>query len=355
MPGNYELRVAVHLVLLFLFAAFAQFAWPQEAGRAKEQAERQVTQPLNNAPLWRDVRSGQASPYQTTTVRGVDTNVLIQTQGQIWREIRNGPVTVYGGWLIIIVPLLIGLYYLFKGPLKLRDKPTGRMIQRFSTWERIVHWTTAISFVILAVTGLVILFGKYVLLPILGYSLFSWLATLSKYLHNFVGPLFVIGTVLTFISFVKDSVPKAIDWLWIRKAGGLFSGEHVPAGKFNAGQKVWFWVGVTALGVALSATGLVMLFPNFEQGRLLMQQMTVIHAVAGVLFIAMAFGHIYIGTIGMERAYEAMRNGQVDETWAKEHHEYWYDEVVRGKEQAPATGGAPSTAPASALREGWKL
>jgi len=350
MPGYRDVRVLGRLLILSCVMLFTPLAWSADTGSAKEQAQRQQDQPLNNAPVWREVRKGE-NPYQTTQVRGIETNVLVQSQGETWRQIRNGPITIYGGWLVLLVAAAIGLFYWRKGAVKLHGKPTGRTIQRFSPWERLVHWTTAISFVILAVSGLVILFGKYVLLPLFGYTLFSWLAILSKNLHNFVGPLFAVCTVLMFITFVRHNLPRMFDMQWFAKAGGFFTGEHVPSGKFNAGEKSWFWFGVTFLGIIVSVTGFILDFPNFAQGRAVMQQASVIHAVAAVLFIAVSLGHIYLGTIGMDGAYESMRNGSVDETWAKEHHEYWYDEVKGGK----VGGGSPSAAHASAMKEGWKL
>ncbi|MBI2294707.1 MAG: formate dehydrogenase subunit gamma, partial [Betaproteobacteria bacterium] len=184
MLGHCDMRALVRLLLVLCIGLFASSAWAAE-GSAK-QAERQATQPLNNAPFWRDVRGGE-NPSQTTQVRGIETNILVQTEGEIWRQIRNGPVTIYGGWLLIVVTALIALYYYTKGELKLHGKPTGKTIQRFSDWDRIIHWTTAISFVVLAVTGAIILFGRYVVLPAVGYNMFSWLAIISKNLHNFVG------------------------------------------------------------------------------------------------------------------------------------------------------------------------
>src|SRR5688572_22198738 len=234
-----------------LFLAFAlQPAWAAKADN-QEQVQRQQEQPLNNAPVWRDVRSGD-NPYQTTQVRGIETNILVQTQGEIWRQIRNGPITVYGGWLIIAALIAILAFYLWKGPIKVHGQPTGRKILRFTVWDRTIHWTVAISWVILAISGLVLLFGKYVVLPLFGYTLFSWLAILSKNLHNFVGPLFVVCTIVMIVWFLRQNLPRAYDWLWVRKAGGLFSGEHVPSGKFNAGEKGWFWIGVTTLGIIVS-------------------------------------------------------------------------------------------------------
>jgi formate dehydrogenase subunit gamma len=326
----------------------ADLAGAEEGAAAQER--REITQPGNNAPFWRDVREGERNKYQTTQVRGVDTAILVQTEGEIWRRIRNGPITVYGGWLIVAVFLAISLFYWWKGPLRLHEPRTGREILRFTAWERIIHWTTAISFVILALSGIVMLFGRYVVLPIFGYTLFSALAIVAKNLHNFVGPLFVVCTVLMVITFVRDNVPRAYDWMWVRRGGGLVTGKHVPSGKFNAGEKAWFWFGVTILGIIVSASGLVLDFPNFGQSREAMQAANIVHATAAVLYMAMALGHIYLGTLGMEGAYHSMREGTVDETWAKEHHEYWYRDVMARSGRA-APGPPPVTAPAEAVKD----
>ena len=346
-----DVRAGIRLVCALIMLGCLQPAVAADPGGNREQAQRQQVQPLNNAPIWRDVRGGD-NPSQTTQVRGVETSVLIQSEGEIWRQLRNGPITIYGGWFLVLAFLGGLLFYLWKGPIKLKGPKTGRLIERFTPYERILHWTTAISFVILAVSGIVLLFGKYVLLPVFGYTLFSWLAILSKTLHNFVGPLFVVCTLLMIVTFIGNNLPRAHDWVWLREFGGMISGEHVPAGKVNAGQKLWFWGAVLGLGLAVGITGLVLDFPNFLQGRETMQQANVIHAIAAVLYMGISLGHIYLGTIGMEGAYDAMRHGYVDETWAKEHHEYWYNEV---KGQGRIAGGAPSAAHASAMKEGWKL
>lgn len=320
------------------------------ASAQQQQVERQATQPGNNAPVWRDVRGGDNS-YQTTQVRGIESSVLIQSAGVTWRQLRNGPITIYGGWFIVAIMAIIGAFYAWRGSIKLHEKPTGRRILRFGAWERIVHWGAAISFVLLAATGIIILFGKHILLPIFGYTLFAWLAILAKNVHNFVGPLFAFCAILMFITFVKDNLPKAYDLKWLAKAGGMVSGQHVPSGRFNAGEKAWFWGGVTLLGIVVSVTGFVLNFPNFEQGRALMQQANVIHAIAAVVFMAVSLGHIYLGTIGLEGSYEAMRTGYVDEVWAREHHDYWYQETMTNNKSG---GGAANPVAASALKEGWK-
>jgi formate dehydrogenase subunit gamma len=353
MPGCRDMRVLARLLILSCLTLFAPATLAAEGpSPAQEQAQRQQDQPLNNAPVWRDVRGGE-NPYQTTQVRGIETNVLIQSEGEIWRQIRNGPITVYGGWLLVLILLAILAFYLWKGPIKVHGQLTGRKIQRFSAWDRTIHWTVAISWVILAISGLLLLFGKYVVLPMFGYTLFSWLAILSKNLHNFVGPIFLLAAALMFFTFLGRNIPRAYDVTWLLKGGGMLTGKHMPSGFFNAGEKIVFWVGLFLFSIVIGVSGLVLLFPNLDQGRVVMQYANIVHAVTAVLFIGMIFGHMYLGTVGLEGAYHNMRHdGLVDETWAKEHHEYWYNEVMRGR---PGAGGTMSAARASSMEEGWKL
>ncbi|HUN68225.1 MAG TPA: formate dehydrogenase subunit gamma [Burkholderiales bacterium] len=350
------------LALAFAVPAMAQdkpAASPAQAAPAADptrdsQQQRRIDQPGNNAPVWREVRSGEAN---YTSIPGRETGVLVQPQakfpgqegmttaGEAWRKFRNGPITFYGGWLIVLVVLAIAAFYFAKGPLKLHDKPTGRMVERFSLAERWAHWTTAISFCVLALSGMTTLFGKYVLLPVLGYTLFAWLSALAKNLHNFIAPLFVVSLLVMIVTYVKDNLPEKGDLAWFGGAFAMFwSGKHVPSGRFNAGEKVYFWIGVVALCITLCVTGAVMLFPNFDQVRTTMQQANVIHAVAAVIMILFALGHIYVGTIGVEGAYRNMRDGVTDETWAREHHELWYNDVKSGKVSgttAAKSGAAP--------------
>ena len=308
------------------------------------QARRELVQPGNNAPFWRDVREGETHRFQTTQVRGVETEILVQTEGEIWRQVRNGPITVYGGWLVVVAFLAILGFYWWRGRITLHEPRTGREIVRFTSWERFLHWTTAGAFVVLAISGIFMLFGRYVLLPVLGYTVFASLTAIGKNLHNFVGPLFVVCTLLMIVTFVHDNVFRRYDWTWLRRIGDFLAGRHVSAGKYNAGEKVWFWLGVLALGAMVSVTGLILDFPNFGQGRETMQLAHVVHAAAAVVFIAMSLGHIYLGTIGLEGSYAAMRHGTVDETWAREHHDIWFEQVRKARR-----GTAPHTAPAGAV------
>ena len=329
----------------FLVLAFALlFAGPALAqSDAQTQQQRQVTQPGNNAPVWREVRKEAQEHY--TSVKGRETGVLVQSAGETWRRIRNGPVTFYGGWLVVAVLLGIAAFYFAKGPIKLHERPSGRMIQRFSSPERIIHWSVAISFLILAISGLIMLFGKHILLPIIGYTLFAWLTALGKNLHNFVAPFFMITVVIMVVMWAKDNLWKSYDWHWLAKSWAFFArGEHVPSGRFNAAEKLWFWLGVVLLSIVMIWSGLILLFPNFDQTRATMQEAWIWHATAAIFYIVAALGHIYIGTIGVEGAYQNMREGYTDEVWAREHHELWYNEVKSGKAGAPG-GAIPAGAP----------
>src|SRR5882672_8458555 len=275
----------IALAMLVACPALAQGTAPAQAPASQDDApppasgpqaerERQATQPGNNAPVWRDVQSGKP---QFTSIPGRETEVLIQPQarfpgqehrstaGEAWRQFRNGPVTFYGGWLVVLIAVAILAFYFAKGPVKLHDKPSGRLIRRFSSVEQIVHWSTAISFCVLGLSGLIMLFGKYILLPVIGYTLFAWLTALGKNLHNFVAPLFIVSVIAMIFMWLRDNLPKSYDWMWFGKGWAFFTrGEHIPSGRFNAGEKAWFWGGVIVLSVIVSGSGIVLLFPNFD-------------------------------------------------------------------------------------------
>jgi formate dehydrogenase subunit gamma len=320
------------------------FDVPKDAAKAaKEQQDSQKAQPGNNAPVWRDVNSGNSF---NTSIPGRQNGVLIQKGGEQWRQFRNGPVTQLGGWGLVGVLLAIGGFYLYRGQIKLGEQRTGVMIDRFTFMERAVHWSNAAAFVTLAITGLLMLFGKHVVLPIFGHTLFSWIAIISKTTHNFIGPLFSATTVAIFLVFVKDNFPRAYDLKWILGGGGLLSKKHIPSGRFNAGEKIVFWGGVVVLGIIVTVTGFQLDFmaPTFDTSPADMHSSWTWHVVASLGFIAMIGGHIYIGTLGMEGALDAMKTGKVDEAWAKEHHEYWYDDVKSGKipAQRASVGSSPA-------------
>ena len=309
-------------------------------------AEQSTATGSTAVPGWNKPPASWESASETpqyASIPGRETNRLIQAAGREWRAFHNGPLTQAGGWLIVAMLAVLVLLYLVKGPFKLHERPTGRLIERFNAVERAAHWTMAISFVVLGLTGIVMFFGKYIILPWVGYTGFSWLTVISKNLHNFVGPLFIFSLVVSFLIYVKDNLMTAADFGWIARFGGMFSAKEVPSGRFNGMEKAWFWAGLVILGLALSGTGLILDFPNWNQGREAMQQANVIHIVAAMLFIAGALGHIYMG-IATEGAYRGMRDGYVDETWAKEHHVLWYEDVKQGKRPEKIVAGAAQPA-----------
>jgi formate dehydrogenase subunit gamma len=301
---------------------------PKEADYAREQQKQQVNQPGNNEPVWKEVRSGAP---QVTTVRGRETDVLIQPQGQTWRAVRV-PIVFWGGVLFALAIVGAGTFYLVKGPMGADYAPGGRLIERFSPADRYAHWLVAISWATLALTGLILSLGKSVLLPLIGYTLFSWLATFAKHLHNFVGPLLIIAVPWLFIRFVRDNLLSREDARFFANIGDYFKGHEYPSGRFNGGEKfIPFWLMLGVATPVLVVTGLILVFPNFDQTRQTMQVSNVIHMIAAYLGIAMLVLHIYLGTLGFSGSYRAMREGYVDENWAAHNHRYWHDDVVAGR------------------------
>lgn len=345
MVSRTSLRAAGFLVaglclVATMAAAQSPAVNPKEAGDARAQQERQITQPLNNQPVWSEVRSGAP---QVTTVKGRETNVLIQPEGQTWRAARV-PIVFWGGMLFALAVLGLAGFYLVRGTMAAPRKPGARVIERFSPMDRYAHWTVAIVWVTLAITGLILSLGKSVLLPLIGYTLFSWLAILAKTIHNFAGPLLIIGVPWLFVRFIRDNGISGEDVRWFTNIIGYFKGHEYPSDRFNAGEKIVFWLVLVVASSVLIVTGLVLVFPNFDQTRSTMQVTNVVHMVAAYLSIALACVHVYLGTIGMEGAYRAMRDGYVDESWAEHHHLRWYQRVVAGKARqkfvVPETKGA---------------
>ncbi|OZI16929.1 formate dehydrogenase subunit gamma [Bordetella genomosp. 7] len=323
-------------------------------------AQRAQVQPGNNAPMWRQVNSGEPGYSSLPRTQAPEAGVLIQrfvqypgslytNAGEAWRQVRNHWIIPYGGGLLLIALVAILLFYLAKGSIKLREAETGRKIERFTYFERAAHWVNAAAFVILALSGIVMAFGRHIMLPWMGSALFGWLTWVLKTVHNFVGPVFAVSLAVVLLTFVKDNIFRRYDWTWLRKGGGLLRSQHVPAGRFNAGEKLMFWFGMLALGIIVVASGLFLdrVIPGslvYTRGN--MQIAHMVHAVSVILMMCMIMGHIYLGTIGMQGAYKAMKTGYVDETWAREHHDVWYEDIKAGKIPAQRTR------PKSAKRQG---
>jgi len=295
---------------------------------------------------WRAVREGNQG---YTAVQGQETGVLVQNGGQNWRQLRNGPIATYGGWLMVVMVIGLLLFLAIRGQVSIEGGRSGRVIPRWSLWERILHWYTAILFIVLAITGLSLLFGRAVLIPLLGPGGFAGWAGFSMEVHNLLGPLFSIGVVLTLILAFRHNLPEPGDWQWIKEGGGYFNPKkHPPAGKVNIGQKlIVYWIMLT-IGLAVVVTGFILDFPNFGQTRETMQIANLIHAAGAVVWVFFMIMHIYLGSVGVEGVFEGMSKGYVDENYAKQHHSKWYEEVKDqarpAPEEAPTGGAAPGQA-----------
>jgi formate dehydrogenase subunit gamma len=300
---------------------------PNEEQYVTRQQQRQLQQPLNNGPVWDTVRSGRP---EYTSIPGRETNVLIQPRGQTWRALRS-PLIGLGGLLLALAIGGLAVFYLLRGTMDYERRPGARWIERFTPFDRYAHWLLAIVWVTLAITGLVLSIGKSVLLPVIGYTLFSWLAEISKALHNFIGPVLIVAVPWLFIRFVRDNGLGMDNVRWFMRILDYFRGHEYPSGKFNAGEKLVFWIVLVLLSTILIVTGLVLLFPNFNQTRATMQTANVVHMICAYGAMALACVHIYLGTIGMTGAYRAMRDGYVDESWAQHHHLRWYEAVIAGQ------------------------
>ena len=331
--------------------------------------ERMKVQPGNNAPMWRQVGEGVTGYSSLPKHEAPEAGNLIQpiveypgsrrtNAGEAWRQVRNDWLIPYGAALLFVTLLALAIFYFTRGTIGLHGAETGRKIERFTPFERATHWSNAIAFVTLAVSGIVMAFGRFFLLPVIGGSLFGWLTYALKTIHNFVGPLFVVTLVFMIVTFFRDNLPRKGDLNWLLKGGGLFGHKgEPPSHRFNAGEKIVYWGGMLVLGSIVVGSGLFLdkLLPGFVYTRGEMQVAHMIHATATLLMMALIMGHIYIGTLGMAGAYKAMRKGYVDETWAREHHPDWYDDIAAGKipaqRSAEARAGG-STAAGSMATEG---
>ena len=271
-------------------------------------------------------------------------HVLQQPAGRLWDHFHEVTLHWLGAIVILGMIAALGAAYLIMGRLRISKGRSGRKVPRFNSFERFSHWLTAISFLVLGLTGLNITFGKIVLLPVIGPEAFSSVAQYAKYVHNYVSAAFVIGLALIVVLWIRDNLPRKVDIDWVKQGGGFIKSKHAPSGRFNAGEKLVFWFALGA-GVAVIISGYLLMFPFYVTDIAGMQIAQVVHAVIAVLFVAVIVAHIYIGTLGMEGAFEAMATGEVDLNWAKEHHDIWLEEQL-SRERLDARSGQSSAAPA---------
>ena len=314
------------------------------------QADAQQTNP--NAPVSPDASAVQEQTLlrEESRIQGrIDipdkrAAVLIQPAGRVWDHFHEVTLRRLGAIVILGMIALLALAYVVLGKIRISAGRSGRKVVRFSGFERFSHWLSAFSSVVLGLTGLNITFGKLLLLPIVGPETFSAFSQISKYAHNFVSFSFVVGLVLIVTLWIKDNIPKQVDVDWLRQGGGFIKSKHAPAGRFNAGEKMVFWFALGG-GAAVIVSGFLLLFPFYFANIAGMQVAQVVHAIVAVLFIAVILAHIYIGTVGMEGAFEAMGTGEVDMSWAEEHHDIWLAEAL-AKERSAEPPQQPAPAPA---------
>jgi formate dehydrogenase subunit gamma len=286
--------------------------------------------------------------FKTIQGRGsipdIKSYTIEQPAGRDWRHFHEVTLRWIGAIAILGVLAVLVIFYLSRGMVRIESGRSGRTVVRFNAGERFVHWMTATCFIILALSGLNITFGKPLLLPLLSPEAFTAWSEWAKYAHNYLSFPFTLGVILIFFMWIAGNIPNRVDVEWLKRGGGIVGHDHPPAHRFNAGQKLIYWIVVLG-GSAVAVSGYILIFPFYGTTIETMQNAAMIHGIIAMLFVAAMIGHIYIGTIGMEGAFEAMGEGTVDINWAREHHELWLEEVnaragAAGSRQQPvATPG----------------
>lgn len=312
------------------------------------QADKVVALPNPAIDLWNNVRQRNAKIEGSTQVKSTDSGVLISESGERWRQYRMNLLIPVSAVVLSVTLLAIISFRIRRGKILIQAGRSGKKMPRFTLNQRTAHWLSATMFVLLGLTGMVLLYGRFVLIPLLGAEGFSATAVVAKAIHDYIGPAFAFVLIAQFFLFIKGN---AIRWKedlnWFRNGGGLM-GKHASAGCYNAGEKAWFWIAMLG-GAVIIISGFILDFPVFEQSRQTMELFHVIHTISAAAILAASFGHIYMGTIAMEGAFEAMATGYCDENWAKEHHDLWYKNMVaEDKDHSPtAEAGHPEQASSS--------
>ncbi|POR49583.1 formate dehydrogenase subunit gamma [Bosea psychrotolerans] len=329
-----HLRLLVTGLLLTFAVALAVPAFAQQVNPTADSVkEQQFLDALKADP--------SAELKGRITIPDGKAATLERPAGRDWRAFHQGTMVKVGAVAVLGMLLLLAVFYLVRGRIRLESGLSGRTLTRFNAFERFMHWLTAACFIVLALSGLNVTFGKLLLLPLVGPQTFTNISVVAKWAHNYLAWPFMLGIALMFVVWIKDNIPGMVDLRWLAAGGGIVGKGHPPAKRFNGGQKIMFWTVVVG-GTALSLSGLNLLFPFFSGGVLAMQFWNVVHGIVAVLMVAAIMAHIYIGTIGMEGAFDAMGSGEVDLNWAKAHHSLWVAEEMR-KGHVP---GAPALQPA---------
>lgn len=325
------------LFVLFwiVFSFLSPISYAGETVTAKSSQE---STPFSGADFWREIRDGQKG---NTAAMGIDEGQLINVNGQRWREIRNHWVSPIGLAVLLSSAGGIFLFYLWAGKIALVNQRTGKKVLRWTPFERAMHWFTAIIFILLALSGIILLYGKHFIMPMISETFWGSIILGAKLAHNYLGPLFVLGLVSMLFKWFKNNILNNVDMEWFKQGGGMLkNGCHPDAGFCNGGEKIWYWI-IATVGIVVCVTGLIMDFPIFGQTRGVMQVANILHGISSLGLLAVAFGHIYIGTVGTEGVFEGMATGYVDESWAKQHHKLWYETLE--EENTPTSSIQPTS------------
>jgi formate dehydrogenase subunit gamma len=318
-----HLRFLVTALLLAVAVGFAQPGSAQQVNPTADSVkEKQFLDALKANP--------SAELQGRITIPDAKAATLERPAGREWRAFHQNTMTRIGAVAVLGMLIVLVAFYLFRGRIRIESGPSGQTLTRFNGFERFVHWLTAACFIVLALSGLNVTFGKSLLLPLIGPEAFTSISVVAKWAHNYLAWPFMLGIALMFLIWIKDNVPTMVDVRWFAAGGGIVGKGHPPARRFNGGQKIVFWTVVLG-GAALGVSGIYLLFPATAGGVLDLQFWNVVHGIVGVLMVAAILAHIYIGTIGMEGAFDAMGSGEVDLNWAEQHHSLWVaDEMKKG-------------------------
>ncbi len=322
--GKHFFTLLCFLSLFFIPISFAEKVSDKTVQKVQKEAIY-----VGGTQFWRQIRDGEVG---FTANQNKENGILINVKGMYWEEVRNKWVSPFGAFVLLSALVGITFFYLFFGRIKLKIARSGKKIPRWSAIDRSLHWFTALNFLILSFSGVLLFYGRYMVKPYVSDSFWASLINGSKITHNYIGPLFFISLSIILVKWFKHNLFNRVDLNWLKQGGGIISADKHPAAEFcNAGEKIWFWL-LATIGLLVCISGFILDFPNFGQTRLTMQIANVIHGVSSLTLFAIALGHIYIGTLGTEGAIEGMVTGEVDESWAEQHHNLWLRKI-RAKDE----------------------
>lgn len=235
---------------------------------------------------------------------------------------------------VVLIALLFAVFVLINGRAKLEHGFSGKLIDRWSSFDVAMHWLAAIPCLLLILTGLVIGAGRIWFAPIMTPDHFSSFVTGSVMIHNFVAFPFIVGAVIIMVKWAARQFPEACDAKWFACLGGYINiggkAKHPDAGFANAGEKAFFWCFVI-FGLMLIVTGLMMLYPSIFGGITKdgANLALVLHIISAVILGAFSVVHVYMGAVMSEGGMENMLSGKCDENWAKQNHNLWYAKLTK--------------------------